>query len=133
VKKIIDLAQIEARERELEDELSRLRAIKKYATKFGTDYGQPQSNGAVASEAQPAEASSGVMQVLRSLFATFGANEFNYQKIAQALAQTEYRFSRSSIFDALAEFKERGEIQTVHAGAGRRPAQLKTTEKFTPF
>ena len=33
-----NLAQIETREKELEEELCKLRAIKKYATKFGTDF-----------------------------------------------------------------------------------------------
>ena len=130
MKKVIDLAAIERREQELEDELAKLRAIKKYATRFGADYGQP-GNGV---EAVPDMLSvAAVEQPIRTVILTFGQEEFNYQTIEKLLVETGNTISRSSIFDWISTLKEKGEIEVIRKGAGRRPAQYKATAQFSPF
>ncbi len=128
MKKIIDLAQIEARERELVEELAKLRSLKKYATKFGTDYGQQEANGAL--ENAPAIAPADVLDALRHVLTMIREQEFTYGTIDQSLSKLGQTFSRSSIFEGLASLKDKGEILVVHKGAGRRPTQYRITDKF---
>jgi hypothetical protein len=131
VKKIVDIAQIEAREKELVEELAQLRSFKKYASKFGSDYGQaPVANGTGQA---PADSSADAEKVLRDIIAMFNKAEFNYQSLERVLVESGKSLSRSSVFDVLAKFKEAGEIQVVRPGAGRRPAEYKVTDKFCPF
>lgn len=126
MKKVIDLAKLEADEAKLVEELKRIRQLKAFAAKYGTDIGQ---NGEAAVLEAP---SATVALALRTAILAFGTLEFNYQALEQAIANYPQKISRSSVFQFLAELKERGEIRTVRPGAGRRPAQLQATETFSP-
>jgi hypothetical protein len=131
MKKIIDLAQIEAREKKLEDELAELRTLKKYVTKFGADYGipqrRPESNQAETAIVAP---QADVEEAARYVISKFGKADFNYPIIEQSLVGLDKKYSRSSVFDVISALKENGEIEVVLEGAGRRPAMYRVTDKF---
>jgi hypothetical protein len=130
LKKVIDISAIEAREKELTDELVKLRALKRYATKFGADYGETSENAQNLLQNEVPEPE--IALHLKAMIGTF-TDEFNYQTIEKCVAQSNVKISRSSIFEFLSKMKESGEIETVRPGAGRRPAQFKLTDKFMPF
>lgn len=122
MKKVIDLAAIEAREKELEEELAKLRSIKKYATKFGEDYGASQPNGV---NGVPDVSAADAENRVWSIITTLRNPEFNYPMIEEALVNSGVKVGRSSVFDAIASLKEGGKIEVVRKAAGRRPAQYK--------
>ena len=130
MKKVIDLAEIELREKELINELAKLRALKRYATKFGADYAGVAENGEVSPQNELPAAD--IPVTLRTIIGSF-TDEFNYQDIEKSLTNNSIKISRSSIFEFLAKLKLGDEIATVRPGAGRRPAQFKLTDKFMPF
>ncbi|MGP8200524.1 MAG: hypothetical protein ACLQU4_13595 [Limisphaerales bacterium] len=135
MRKIIDIAEIESREKALVEELAKLRAIKKYAIKFGADYGvppprRPQPDVVNISAPRPIEPQADVEAAVRTTIATFGQQYFHFNSIEALLVQSSHTFSRSSVFEALATLKANGEIKPTVPGAGRRPTQYQITEKF---
>lgn len=133
MKKIIDLAQIEAREKQLLEELADLRKLKRYADKFGFDYhGQATSTDPLALGASVVPQADAI-GVVKNAISSIITETFTNQDIEKLLSDAGMSVSRSSIFEAISTFKDRGEIIVAEKGAGRRPAKYKKTDKFLPF
>jgi hypothetical protein len=135
MKKIIDLAQIEVREKKLLEELAELRNFKKYASKFGADYGSPTPKKVALSDVNNISAPHPVVpqadvETAVNAVLTIHGDLFNVQLIEATLRASGHDFSRSSIFEAIAALKENGYIEVISPGAGRRPTQYATTDKF---
>jgi hypothetical protein len=132
MKKVIDLEQIEAREKELLDELGSLRRIKKYAVKYGADLSTPlppRRDPELPSGTVPSIA---LTEMLRQIIESFNGAQFNFPEIEAQMSAFNQVFSRSAIFDGISNLKEMGHIVVVEKGAGRRPAEYRVTESFTP-
>jgi hypothetical protein len=134
MKKLIDLAQIEARENELEAELAQLRSFKKYASKYGSDIAGDGPSSVISLPPSQSAITDDILNTIRIAIDGLNQSEFNSSTLEQVLARDKTTpISRSSIFDGLKQLKETGEIQTIHKGAGRRPAVYKSSRPVLLF